>query len=268
MKLKIVGDTRKLVSTLTAATLLAVIPIAAKAQNDFPYRTVKIIVPIPPGSTADALPRIVADKLSAKWRQPVVIENRPGAALNIGAEAVAKAEPDGYTLLASPAPPLAINQSLYPRLGFDPMAFVPVTILAMSPNVLVVNPKIPVASLAELISFGKANPGKLDVCVFRKRQHAALDDGVVEYFDRHPDDPCALQRSRACAHRPSRGHVDLMFDNLGSSGTNRKRQTKRPRRRQRTASGKAARHTDPNRDLSRVPIGGLVRHRRAAKNAT
>src|SRR5207237_874951 len=80
---------------------------------------------IPPGATADSLPRIIGEKLSAKWGQPVVVENRPGAALNIGAEAVARAEPDGYTLLATPPSPLAVNQSLYSRLGYDPGAFVP-----------------------------------------------------------------------------------------------------------------------------------------------
>ena len=214
--MKNVGDKRKLVSILAAATLLAVTPMAATAQNDFPYRAVKIIVPIPPGPTADALPRIVADKLSARWRQPVVIENWPGAALNIGAEAAAKAEPDGYTLLATPAPPLAINQSLYPRLGFDPTAFVPVTILAMSPNVLVVNPKIPAASLAELISFGKANPGRLS--------YASSGNGSTPHLTM---ELLSTLAGIKLVHVPYKGlgpaltdllagHVDLMFDNLGN----------------------------------------------------
>src|SRR5262249_2788363 len=83
----------------------------------FPSRTVKIIVPFPAGGTADVMPRIFADWLAKKWGQPVVIENRIGAAGNIGAEAVPQADPDGYTLLAAPPPPLVINQNLYPRLG-------------------------------------------------------------------------------------------------------------------------------------------------------
>ena len=94
-------------------------PGAAGAQ-DYPTRAVKIIVPFPAGGTADLMPRIIADWLSRKWKQAVVIENKPGAAGNIGAEAAFYAEPDGYTLLSAPAPPLVINQSLYPKLGFDP----------------------------------------------------------------------------------------------------------------------------------------------------
>lgn len=106
-------------------TLLA--PLAAAAQ-DFPTRGVKIVVPFPAGGTADAMPRIVADWLTRKWGQPVVIENRTGAAGNIGAETVSKADPDGYTLLSAPPPPLVINQSLYPKLPFDPGKFVPISL--------------------------------------------------------------------------------------------------------------------------------------------
>ena len=106
------------------AVTLAALP-AALAQQDYPSRPVKIIVPFPAGGTADVMPRIVGDWLSRKWGQPVVIENRTGAAGNIGAEAVAKAEPDGYTLLSAPPPPLVINHNLYPKLNFDPTEFVP-----------------------------------------------------------------------------------------------------------------------------------------------
>src|SRR5438034_11720990 len=91
--------------------------------GDFPDHPVKIVVPFPAGGTADAVPRIVADWLSRKWGQGVIIENRTGAAGNVGAEFVSRAAPDGYTLLSSPPPPLVINQSLYPKLGFDPRQF-------------------------------------------------------------------------------------------------------------------------------------------------
>ena len=107
--------------------------------QDYPSRPVKIIVPFPAGGTADVMPRVFADWLSRKWGQPVVVENRTGAAGNIGAEAVAKAEPDGYTLLSAPPPPLVINQNLYPKLGFDPTEFVPIVIMGRVPNALVVN---------------------------------------------------------------------------------------------------------------------------------
>src|SRR5919201_1249385 len=147
------------------AAVLAFTPMGAalpagRAQ-DYPSRTVKIIVPFPAGGTADVMPRIIADWLAKKWAQPVVIENRTGAAGNIGAEAVAKAEPDGYTLLAAPPPPLVINQNLYPRLGFDPTEFVPIVIMGRVPNALVLSAKLPLASIAEVIAYAKANPGKL-----------------------------------------------------------------------------------------------------------
>jgi tripartite-type tricarboxylate transporter receptor subunit TctC len=104
--------------TVTVAVLFSAAK-TAKAQ-DYPSHTVKIIVPFPAGGTADVMPRLFTDWLARRWGQPVVIENRSGAGGNIGAEAVAKSEPDGYTLLAAPPPPLVINQNLYPKLGFDP----------------------------------------------------------------------------------------------------------------------------------------------------
>src|SRR5213082_1134522 len=107
-------------------TLSLVLAIASARAGDYPVRPVKIIVPFAAGGTADAVPRLVGDWLSRKWAQPVVIENRTGAAGNIGAEFVDHAAPDGYTLLSSPPPPLVINQNLYHNLGFDPAKFEPV----------------------------------------------------------------------------------------------------------------------------------------------
>jgi tripartite-type tricarboxylate transporter receptor subunit TctC len=144
------------------AGCLATASTAALAQADYPSRPVRIVVPVPPGGFADTLPRLVAEKLASRWNQSVIIENRPGAGLNIGAEAVAKAAPDGYTLLATPPGPLAVNQALYAKLGYDPAAFVPISILATGPFVLVVRRTLPVSSLPELIAYAKANPGKLN----------------------------------------------------------------------------------------------------------
>src|SRR5262249_55486869 len=121
-----------------------------------------IVVPFPAGGTADAMPRLVSDFLSRKWGHPVVIDNRPGAAGNIGAEGVFKAEADGYTLLSGPPPPPVINQNLYPRLGYDPTAFEPIIIISRVPNSIVVNPKnIAANSVVELIDHARANPGKV-----------------------------------------------------------------------------------------------------------
>jgi tripartite-type tricarboxylate transporter receptor subunit TctC len=205
---------RRISTAIVSAAALAAMIVAAFAQADYPRRAIKIIVPNPPGTGPDVLPRIIGEKLTAKWGQPIIIENRPGGALNIGAEAVAKAEPDGYTLLASPAPPLAINQSLYPHLAFDPAAFMPVTVMAQTPNVLMINPKIPASNLQEFITYAKARPGKLTyasagngstphLTMELLKNLAGLDIVHVPYKGLGP----ALTDVIA-------GHVDMMFDNL------------------------------------------------------
>src|SRR5262245_29584465 len=106
-------------AAVAAICTLALIVSRAEAQ-DFPKHQVKVVVPFPAGGTADSMPRVIADFLSRKWGQPIIIENRAGAGGNVGAEVVAKAEPDGYTLLAAPPPPLVINQNIYQSLGFKP----------------------------------------------------------------------------------------------------------------------------------------------------
>jgi tripartite-type tricarboxylate transporter receptor subunit TctC len=125
------------IATGLALCLAATGAFESPARADaYPDRTVRIIVPFPPGGTADLLPRAVADWLSRKWGQPVVIENRTGAAGNIGAEQAYRSAPDGYTLLSSPPPPLVINQNLYRNLAFDPLKFEPIIVMAMVPNAL------------------------------------------------------------------------------------------------------------------------------------
>jgi tripartite-type tricarboxylate transporter receptor subunit TctC len=133
----------------------------AHAQ-DFPNKPIKLIVPVPPGGGADRIARLVAEKIQKKMGQPVIVDNRTGAAGNIGAELVFKSAPDGYTLLASPPGPLAVNKSLYPKLAYDSDAFVPVSLMATSPFVLVVSPKLRAENLKQLIEFAKANPDRLN----------------------------------------------------------------------------------------------------------
>lgn len=145
---------------VVALSLLGSLP--AGAQDIYPNRAIKIIYPFPPGGIGDALTRIVAEKVGAKLGQTIFIDNKPGASGNIGAEMVAKATPDGYTLLASPPPPLVINQSLYPQLPFDPAKFVPLSVMATSPNVLVVHPRIQAGNVSDLVAYAKANPAKLN----------------------------------------------------------------------------------------------------------
>jgi tripartite-type tricarboxylate transporter receptor subunit TctC len=141
---------------------LGLAPGGALAASTFPDRAVKFIVPVPPGTLLDLLPRMLGEKLSARWGHPIVVENRPGAGTNLGAEAVARAEPDGHTLLAAPPAPLVLSQWSGTKLGFDPTAFVPVTVLVTVPSILVVNPKVPVATFEQWIAYAKANPAAMN----------------------------------------------------------------------------------------------------------
>jgi tripartite-type tricarboxylate transporter receptor subunit TctC len=149
---------------ILAGALLA--PISSFAQvttpatpsATFPQRTLKFVVPSPPGTSLDLLPRLLGKKLSESSGRPVIVENRPGAAGHVGAEAVARAEPDGHTLLATAPGTLVLSPWLDVKLGFDAAAFVPVTVLVKVPTVLVVNAKLPVNSFAEWIAYAKANP--------------------------------------------------------------------------------------------------------------
>ena len=200
---------------MALAAFAAVAP--GRAADDYPRRAVKIIVPYPAGGSADVLPRIVGDWLSRKWGQPVVIENRSGAGGNVGAEVVASAAPDGYTLLGTAPPPLAINHNLYPRLAFDPTAFVPITVMARIPNALLVSRKKAVTDVAELIAYARANPGKLS--------YGSQGIGTTSHLT------AELLKSTAsieAVHVPYRGSmpalngllagdVDFSFDNLGSA---------------------------------------------------
>ena len=144
----------------TAAVLLTA--ASAAAQSDYPSKPVKIIVNVAPGGGVDTATRIVADKLQARLGQPFVVENRPGAGGNIGADVVFASEGDGYTLLASSPSPLAINGWLYKKLNFDPAGFEPVAMMSRIPNVLVVRPGFPAKTVQEFVAYAKANPDKLN----------------------------------------------------------------------------------------------------------
>jgi len=151
--------------SIVAAFIFAVCTVAgvASAADTYPTKPVRIIVPFPPGGPADALARIVGDRLGAAFGQSVIVDNRPGAGGNIGMELGAKAAPDGHTLVLAPAGNLTVNPFLYRNVPYDVgRDFLPVTVIAAVPNVLVVNPQVPAKDLAELIAYAKANPGKLN----------------------------------------------------------------------------------------------------------
>ena len=147
---------------LRALLFLLVIVSSSGAAQPYPSKPVRIIVNFPAGGIADIYARIIGQKVQESWGQPVVVENRTGAGGNIGAEAVAKSAPDGYTLNMSAIGPHAINVTLFARLPFDPVKdFVPVAHVLEAEGLLVVHPSVPGGSVSELIAYARANPGKL-----------------------------------------------------------------------------------------------------------
>src|SRR6266516_1673622 len=205
------------VIALTAAASVALWSAPSPAQEPYPARTVKIVVPAVAGSTTDTLARIVADQLSQKWGKATIVENIPGGAMNIGALSVARAAPDGYTLLVAPPSPLSFNHLLYRDTGYEPSKFVPITMLAKIPNVLVVRKDIAAATLQQLIGYGKANPGKLTYASQGVGSTAHLSAAQLE-----------VQTGIKMVHVPYRGaqpaltdvvagHVDMFFDTLATS---------------------------------------------------
>jgi tripartite-type tricarboxylate transporter receptor subunit TctC len=148
---------------LIAGAALTVCLAAPALAQSYPDKPIRLMAPFPAGGLADVLARAVGDELSKSLGQPVIVENRTGAGGNIGADAVARAEPDGYTLLMSSAGILSINQFLYKSMPFDPAtAFAPVSLVADMPMLLVVHPKVGVQSVKEFVDLARAQPGKLN----------------------------------------------------------------------------------------------------------
>ena len=204
---------RTLRAVLALLTLAAVLPAHTASAEEFPNRPVHLVFPFSAGGVSD-LARLVAERLGERWRQPVLVEIRPGASGNIGAEFVARAPADGYTLLITPPPPLAINGSLFTRLGYDPSAFVPVTIVASMPNVLVATRTLPASNLRELLDYAKSNPERLS--------YASTGNGGTPHLSA---EWLKAQGKVRIVHVPYQGiasalpdlvagRVDLMFANL------------------------------------------------------
>lgn len=206
---------------MSASAGLAPGALASKAwaQNigDWPNQSVRIIVPFPAGGTADALPRLIAEVLTNVWKQPVVIENRTGAGGNVGAEAVAFAKPDGYTLLAAPPPPIAINHNLYPKLAFDPTKFKPISIIGSATNVVDVSNKLGVSTIAELIAKAKANPGKINCANQGNGSTSHLTAALFESMAGVKFNHVPYRGTAPALNDLVAGHVDVFFDNISQS---------------------------------------------------
>lgn len=204
--------------SLAALTLSMASHMAASAQPgaaNYPQQPVRLVVPSGAGGGPDILARVLADKLRVRWGQTVIVENRPGAGLNIGAEAVARAAPDGYTLLLTPQSPLVVNKSLYRKLNYDPDTLEPVTVLVRVPVVLVANAGVPPSNLTELVQHAKANPGKLNYASSGSGStpHLASElfqakSGIKMTHVPYKSNPPAVLAMLA-------GEVDLMFLDLG-----------------------------------------------------
>jgi tripartite-type tricarboxylate transporter receptor subunit TctC len=191
---------------------------AGVAAQTYPERVVHIVNPYPPGGSVDVMARILAQKLSDDLGQQFIVENRAGGGGNTGSDAVAKADPDGYTLLFTAPGPLTVNQTLYSKLAFDPAKdFAPIALFAVAPIVLMVHPAVPATNIAELIALAGKNPGKINF--------ASAGNGTTNHLS------AELFKSMAkidIVHVPYRGagpamndliggHVEMFFDLLPSS---------------------------------------------------
>ena len=207
-----------LVVFLSALGLAAALPPAHAQAPAYPTKPVKLVVPFPPGGSLDIAGRLIAQKLTEMWGQSVVVENKPGAGGNIGADFVAKSPADGYTILLGALSTHAVNPSLYKTMPYDAVRdFAPITLIAITPNVLVVNASLPVNSAKEFIAYAKANPGKLS---FGSGSNGSAGHLAGELFK--------VETNTDAVHVPFKGgapatqallagDTQFMFDNLANA---------------------------------------------------
>jgi tripartite-type tricarboxylate transporter receptor subunit TctC len=218
--------TVRFLAAIAAILLCASVPASAQT---YPDRTIKIVAPFPAGAPADSIARLVADRLEKAWGQPVVVENRGGGGGMIGAAMVAKAEPDGYTLLFTSSSPLASAPALTRSMPYDSVKdFAPIWAVNSSGLVVVVNPALPIRTLAELVQHARAHPGKLS---FASSGHGTTQHLAGELF--------MARTGVKLVHVPYRGgfagmtdlmagHVQVMFDSLGNTLQNIRAEKLRP----------------------------------------
>ncbi|HEY4371699.1 MAG TPA: tripartite tricarboxylate transporter substrate binding protein [Burkholderiales bacterium] len=199
------------------ALLVFVLPGAVFAQG-FPSRPVRFVVPYPPGGPLDVVARALGEKMAGGLKQPVIVDNKPGAGGNVGADYVAKSPADGYTIVMGAVATQAINPALYAKIPYDPVRdFQPITLVASVPNVLVLNPNTPAKSVGELIDYARAHPGKLN---FGSGSNGSAGHLAGELFKQ--------MTGTFMVHIPYAGanpamlallseQTDLMFDNLANS---------------------------------------------------
>jgi tripartite-type tricarboxylate transporter receptor subunit TctC len=178
---------------------------SAIAQEVYPSKPIRLIVPFPPGGSTDIFARMLGDKLSQSWKQPIIVENKPGASGQIAVDALLKAPADGYTIFMGHIGTLAVNPSLFETLNYNPQKdLMPVSRIATVPNILVVNPSLPFKSIAELVSYAKKNPGKLN---YSSGGNGGAAHIAMEYFK--------MAAGVDIMHIPYKGTVPSVTDLLG-----------------------------------------------------
>ncbi|NCT99657.1 MAG: tripartite tricarboxylate transporter substrate binding protein [Comamonadaceae bacterium] len=205
---RIALNRRTLVSALAAGTTLglaALTPLAASAQDAYPSKIVRIVVPFPPGGSTDLLARKLGEKLAAQWKQTVIVDNRPGAGGTVGADHVSKSAPDGYTLLLGVTGSNGIAGSLYPNLPYDPVkGFTPVTAVVTAPLLLVKGERVAAKTVAELVAAAKAKPGSIT--------YGSPGTGTSMHLT---GEMFELATKTALLHIPYRGSAGALSDLMG-----------------------------------------------------
>ena len=191
---------------------------AIGAPDVYPSRSITMVIPFPPGGPTDVTGRVLAEKLSTVLKQTIIVENKPGASANIGAQYVANAQPDGYTLLFSTGGTHGINPFLYKNIGYDPVKdFEPIIWATISPNIIVVNPDLPVKTLKELIDYAKARPGELSSAAPGQGSTPHLAGELFKKSAGINIQHIPYKGSGPALTDVMGGHVPIMFDGIPSS---------------------------------------------------
>ena len=211
---------KRFIKYLVAVSITATVsPVTTvHANNDFPTKPVHLVLPFPPGGPADTVSRALGERLSKEWKVPVVIENRPGGNSFIATEAVARAKPDGYTLLLAFFGTLVVNPSLYDKLPYDPVKdFVPITTVATLPLMLVVHPDSPIQSIPQLIEMAKAQPKRFTFASGGAGQGAHLAGELLQSMTGIQMVHVPYKGNVPAVTDLLGGHVDMIFDGMTSS---------------------------------------------------
>ena len=202
--------------TLALASVVAsVAPVTA--QDAYPTRQVRMIMPFPAGSGTDILARLISEQLARKWGQSVIVDNMAGAGGNIGGLTVARAAPDGHTLLFVPAPPLVINQFMYKNTGYDPAKFAAISMVASVPYALVARKDFPADNIEELVNYARTNPGKVTYASSSIGSTAQLAALQVEMMTGVKMLHVPFRGAAPALNDVMGGHVDIVFDIVSTS---------------------------------------------------